>query len=928
MKKYLLFLIILSLIISFSFAQNQKSLPTSPNDRFRAWEYQSRLKEISPFRNLLWKCVGPTFVGGRISGIAVHPDKPYTIFVAVGSGGVWKSENNGTTWEPIFDSQPTFAIGAIAIAPSNPDIIWVGTGEELMARSSYAGVGIFKSTDGGKTWKNMGLHDSHHISKILIDPVDPDIVYVAVLGHEYTFNEERGLFKTTDGGKSWQKILYISPKTGVVDVAMDPFDRNILYASAWERDRKAWNNVESGEESGIYKSIDGGKTWKKLTNGFPVGKHVGRIGLAVAPSNPNVVYAFLDNQASRAGLSEEKRIEVGLNISKIEKMTKEEFLKIDLKVLTSFLREMGVPPLYTAETILEMIKKGELTPKSFAEYLLNLYLDRKLHETNIIGAEVYRSDDKGESWRKVNTQDLQFMFHTYGYSFCDIRVSPDNENKIYILGIRLLKSEDGGKTFKDISEGVHVDHHDLWIDPKNPDRLIDGNDGGLYFSYDGGKTWKHINNIPIAEFYAISVDNDNPYNIYGGTQDNGTLYGPSTSLVDPLRWDFTDRWKSIAGGDGFFVFKDPYDSNTVYFEYQFGKLIRKSLKDGTEKDIMPVAKIGEPPLRYNWMTPFIISCHNPFILYYGANKLFKSLNRGDSWICISPDLTNPSPEKQGDVPYSTITTIAESPLRPGLIYVGTDDGNVWVTMNEGVTWKKINKGLPSKWVSRIVASKYEEGTVFLAMTGYREDDFSSYLFMSMNYGENWQSISSNLPAESINVIREDPHYKNILYVGTDLGIYVSLDRGKTWHSLRSNLPTCAVHDIVVHPIEDDLIIGTHGRSAWIMKDLEIIKKLEDIKDRDIFIFDIKPVRLSEVREERKVSIYYYLKKVPMKLKVIVMDEEERSKELVAPKEEGINRVEWDLSFDRGERRVIRPGKYKVEVTADDKKAYLTFSVER
>ncbi|UCH98185.1 MAG: glycosyl hydrolase, partial [Candidatus Aminicenantes bacterium] len=386
------------------------------------------------------------------------------------------------------------------------------------------------------------------------------------------------------------------------------------------------------------------------------------------------------------------------------------------------------------------------------------------------------------------------FFSTYGYSFCDIRVSPDDENQIYILGIRMLASKDGGKTSWHIGgkKNVHVDHHAMWINPNNPDHLINGNDGGLNFSYDRGKTWQKINNIPIAEFYTISVDMAKPYNIYGGTQDNGSLFGPSDHIPEH---GVPDPWKHLGGGDGFFVFVDPEDSNTVYFEYQFGALLRKNLSSGKTKNIMPKTKIGEPALRCNWMTPFIISQHNHLTLYFGAQKLFKSLNRGDTWHCISPDLTtNPGPEKQGDVTYGTITSISESRFQPGLMYVGTDDGNIQVTHNDGITWEKINTGLPRRWVSRVIASGYDKATVYAALTGYRQDDFKCYLYRSMDSGKTWTSIRSNLPDESVNVIREDPKNENILYVGTDLGIYVSIDKGNTWYSLCNNLPTTPVHD--------------------------------------------------------------------------------------------------------------------------------------
>jgi photosystem II stability/assembly factor-like uncharacterized protein len=489
---------------------------------------------------------------------------------------------------------------------------------------------------------------------------------------------------------------------------------------------------------------------------LPQGEHVGRIGIAVARSNPNVVYALVDNQARR---SEDKRS---------------------------------------------------------------------------VGGQVYRSDDKGQTWRKVHEAPLPARI---GYDFCLIRVSPDNEDQIYVLGNYLLTSNDGGKSYERNqgqivnlrphgSKVLHLDHHDMWIDPLNPDRLILGTDGGLYMSYDRGLTWLRLNNMPIAEVYAVEVDMAEPYNIYIGTQDNAAIYGPSDYVLadgqpEPWKHVYLDRW---GGGDSYFTPADPTDRSIVYYEHQFGDLRRKNLDDGSNKSIRPRVPKGQPPLRRNWMTPVVISHHNPFTLYYGAHKLFKSINRGDSWTCISPDLTtSPGPEKQGDVPYGTITMIAESPLQAGLVYVGADDGNVQITRDDGLNWTKISDELPDKWVSRVTASEHELATVYVSFTGYREDDFEKYLYMSTDFGKTWEPIAGNLPSESINVIAEDHRDKNILYVGTDLGVYATLDRGERWISLCNGLPTTAVHDLVVHPREHELVIGTHGRSVYIL-DVNDVKK--------------------------------------------------------------------------------------------------------
>ncbi|MFC2166442.1 hypothetical protein ACFLQZ_00580 [Acidobacteriota bacterium] len=761
MKNYRVILVLISVMGLGIFLSYSASNPigmqdsaTSSEERMKAWEHHLKLKEESPFKDLKWRAVGPELQGGRIEAIACHPDEPHTLYVGAGSGNLWKSINNGTTWTPIFENESTFTIGSIAIAPSDPNIVWVGTGEILMARSSFAGTGVFKSNDAGETWTNMGLHDTHHIPRVLIDPKDPNVVYVAALGHNYGFNDERGVFKTTDGGYTWDKKLFISDKVGIVELVMDPSDNQTLYAAAWERDRKAWNNIITGKESALYKTVDGGSSWIRLSNGLPKGEFIGRFGLAVSSLNPNVVYALVDN---RTPSEEERRRYVG---------------------------------------------------------------------------EIYRSDDKGKSWRKTHDTDVPTGI---GYDFCLIRVSPDNTDEIYVLGNKLIRSLDGGKTFEPTGETIvhllphdirvmHLDMHEMWIDPKNSDRLLLGNDGGYYCSYDRGKTWIHFNNLPIGEFYAISVDNAEPYNIYGGTQDDAALFGPSThnledrlskyGVEDPWKHIYLDRW---GGGDSYFTELDPSDPNTIYYEHQFGEFRRKNMKTGETKSIKPVAEEGEPQLRRNWMTPYFISHYDPKTVYYAAHKLYKSFDRGDSWECISPDLTtNPGPEKQGNVPFGTITSLSESRLKKGLIYAGTDDGNVQVTQDDGKSWTLIKSGLPLKWVSRVIASQHEVGTVFVSFTGYREDDFETYLYMSTDFGKTWTSIAGNLPSESINVVREDPQDKNILYIGTELSVYVSLDRGNIWHSLSNHLPTTPVHDLVIHPRENEMVIGTHGRSCFVL----------------------------------------------------------------------------------------------------------------
>lgn len=824
-------------LLSFSMVFAQ----TPARERLLSIEKNALLHQNSIFKNLSWQERGPYFCSGRIVDVEVYQNDPYTYWVATASGGLFKTVNNATTWKSLFDRQESITIGDIAISQTNSQLIWVGTGEANSSRSSYAGTGIYKSEDGGETWKRMGLEESHHISRVLIDPLDNDTVYVAVLGHLYTENGERGLYKTSDGGKNWEKVLNISAKTGIVDLVMDPRDSQVLYAAAWQKDRKAWNLVEGGPESGIYKSVDGGANWEKIGKGFPQNEHVGRIGLAIAASRPDTVYAFLDNQAPRP---EERKVKVGgsgIAPESLLKMDKETFLKIPLKNLELFLRENKLPERITAEMIHNYVGSDQITPATLAQQVMDA--STRLFQTNIIGAEVYRSDDGGMTWNKANAKYIDGLIYTYGYYFGQIRVSPDNENLIYLLGVPLLKSEDGGNTFCDISlqggiygvEGVHADMHALWINPQNHKHLLLGNDGGLNISYDQGKSWQKAPNLPLAQCYTVSYDLQEPYNIYTGLQDNGVNMGPS---------DFVFRgrdtsWKMILGGDGAFVEPDPHHPDTVYAAFQFGSIYRISLKnDEATRNIQPRSPDRSKPYRFNWLSPFRLSAFNSGIIYMGANKVLRSVDRGDNWVEISPDLTAQK-NTDGDVPYATITALDESPLSGQVLYAGTDDGKLWLTRDGGCKWDNIGEGLPGKWVSRVVASRYEKGRVYVSMIGYREDDFKTYLYVSEDFGTSWNSIQGNLADEPVNVIREDPVNDRILYLGTDISVYVSLDRGQSWQSLRANLPTNAVYDIKVQPMKNDLIIGTHGRGVFTLSLAEIQKLNAELMARDFHSFGLK-----------------------------------------------------------------------------------------
>ncbi len=852
--------------------------------RLQSWARHVQLRDESPFRGLNWQSLGPRFQGGRVQRLAAVPGTGI-IYAGFGSGSLWKTINNGLTWTPIFDDQPTFTIGDVAVSASNPNILYVGTGESLLARSSFAGVGVFKSVDAGATWTHLGLADTHHIGRVAIHPKNPDIVFVAALGHLFTPNEERGVFRTKDGGKTWTKVLYISDKTGGADVVFDPSRPDTIYAATNEHDRRAWNSVEHGPGSGVFKSLDGGETWKKLAGGLPGGAFIGRIGLAVAASAPQTVYAFIANQTPM----EETRPE------------------------------------------------GKRTVAT--------------------GPEVYRSDDRGDHWRKLPMQNDRARLGSYGV----IVVAPDNPDLFYALAPNLQRSEDGGRTFQQMnglvthlyehpSPALHLDHHDLWIDPTDAKRMILGNDGGVYVTSDRGATWLHLNNIPVGEFYAISVDQADPYLIYGGTQDDAALFGPADrvpldGIRDPWRYVWIDLW---GGGDSYVTAVDPADPETIYFEQQFGDFQRKNMRTGQIRRIQPKAEKNEPALRYNWMSPFIISSHNPGIVYFGANRLFRSLNRGDNWMAVSPDLTTqPGPDTQGNVPYGTITTISESTLRPGLLYVGTDDGRVWVTRNDGAAWTEIGRGLPHKWISRVVASGHAAGTAYVTLTGYRENDYRPYVFKTADVGETWQPIAAGLPDEQVNVIREDPRSADTLYIGTDQGgVYVSKTGGTSWISLSANLPPAAVHDIAIHARDRELVIGTHGRSVFKVDLVPVQDFSAAVAAESIHLFPSRPAMLPQSRDyggdwaletRRPAAFTYFLKSagsVSLRIVddkgIVVLERQERGRA-------GINVAAWDLLVSGGYvspavlgpgAKLVGSGEYRIELQSGAAKATGALTVQK
>ena len=855
---------------------------TAPKTAFNAASYDSAM--LSEFA---WRPIGPAVTSGRVVDLAVAEGPEGRVgaqlgkllYAASASGGVWKSVNAGTTWEPIFDKQSTSSIGDIEISASNPELIWVGTGEANNQRSSSWGDGVYKSENGGKTWQHMGLRASQHIGRIVVHPTNSNIVFVASQGPLWTDGGERGLYKTVDGGKTWKAVLTISPHTGVTDVVMDPTDPSIMYAAAFQRQRKAYSFVGGGPESGIYKSTDGGDTWRRVTEGLP-NRDIGRIGLAVSRSQPRTVYATL--------------------------------------------------------------------------------------ETNT--TEVYRSDDYGASWTKKGTY---FQFPWY---MAQIRVDPRNPDRLYELGVPLFVSEDGGATNRAIGQSAHVDYHAMWIDPTDPDHFIVGNDGGVYITHDRGQTMDFITNLPIAQYYAIDLDNRQPfYYVYGGLQDNNSWAGPSRTRN---RQGITNNdWYVTVGGDGFYSAVDPTDPNTVYAESQNGGIIRYDVRTGEQKSIQPQAKFGEVNLRYNWSVPIVISPHDHNTVYFGSQYLYRSTNRGDAWEQLGGDMTraldrnklplmgktwpdNAVARHAGTADFGNISTIDESRLRKGLVYVGTDDGLIQVTRDAGVTWTKIAKfpGVPDMtYVSRVTASSQNEGTVYATFDGHRSNDFKAYVLRSTDYGKTWTSISSNLPVSSVQVIREHPRAPSLLFVGNEIGAYYSGNGGRTWSKLQYNLPTVPVHDIRIHERENDLVIGSHGRGIFIIDDITPLERLAEAEraSAPMYLFPVKPAMLFNYNRsfpggvsgagslgERSYSapnppfgatLTYFIKDSLPKgrtLSLAIFDStNKRIRDLTVNSKNGLHRATWDLRLAapyfnprtggnnrQPEGAFVLPGRYTARLT--------------
>jgi photosystem II stability/assembly factor-like uncharacterized protein len=935
MKKTFFILISVCLLAYNLNAQEQY---TTASEILKSIEARQINNDNSIFIEYPVRNVGPVVQGGRITDIAVNEKNTKEFYIAFASGGVFKTNNNGISFYPVFDNIGTLTIGDICLAPSDDNILWVGTGENNSSRSSYTGSGVYKSVDGGNTWECMGLESTQHIGRIVIHPENPEIVWVAATGNLYTHSPDRGIFMTKDGGKTWDKTLYVNDSTGAIDLVIHPGDPDMLWASMWERTRKAWNFKGHGPGSAIYRSTNGGVDWEKAMTGIQDTEHTGRIGLDVCKSKPNILYALIDNQMETK--SEKKRENGEIMAADFISMTMEQLLDLEDEKLNEFLKNNYFPEKYNADVVKEEIKAGKYTPKAIAEYLGDA--NSALFDTKVKGAEVYKSEDFGDTWKKTHDYWLDGVYFTYGYYFGEVRVSPSDANRIYIFGVPLLRSDDGGQNFTraDTIGDVHADHHAMWINPNDPDHIILGNDGGLYMSYDGGAAWNHINNIPAGQFYTVNYDMEKPYNIYGGLQDNGILFGSSRSVPNE-----TDHWEYLFGGDGMFVIPDPRDHNLVYVGYQFGNYYRINTKTNERKYITPRPDIGEPRLRFNWRTPVLMSAHNSDIIYLGANKLYRSMNKGDTWTTISEDLTRNLPN--GNVPYSTLTCVSESTLKFGLLYIGTDDGNIHVSKDGGNSWELISRTLPqNKWVTGIHTSSIDEGTVFVSLTGYRNDDFKTYVFRSDDYGESWNNIDGNIHLEAVNIILQDPVVPNLLFLGTDHGTYISVDAGERWDII-SQIPNVASYDLAIHPRAHDLIVGTHGRSIFVVP-LEPIRKIADSDKEFAFkVFETEKVRFSKRWGEKRYpylkayqpesEIMYYVEDNSEDITFEVLKEETTYlKQKIKAAVNGFNTFKWSLRVhplkdngkpDTKELTFVEKGTYTLRFTCKDQIEEITLEVE-
>jgi len=905
---------------------------TSAEQRLKGYNDRLNLNSTSIVKNISFRNIGPTVMSGRVVDLDINPDDPSHFYVAYASGGLWETKNHGNSFVSLFDNQMVMTIGDIKVDWQN-DIIYVGSGENNSSRSSYSGNGIYKSLDNGNSWDNIGLQESHHIGRIIIHPQNPEIIWVASLGHLYSSSSERGVYKSLDGGLTWTNKLYVNEYTGAIDLVIDENNPEILYASMWEKDRKAWNFDGSGIGSGIYKSIDGGENWVEISggeSGFPDTGGTGRIGLDISRSNPNILFAILDNQDRREGSNNAENDD--LTKDDLRSISTSDFLKIEDKKLREFLRNNRFPIEYSVDKIKTMVTNGNISPYSLVEYLEDS--NSLLFDTPVIGAEVYQSIDFGETWKKVNEDDLGYLFYSYGYYFGEIRIDPQNPEKVYTMGVPLIKSNDSGKSWMSIDyENMHGDYHALWINPNKSGHLIVGNDGGINISYDDGENWMKFNSPSVGQFYDINVDMEEPYNVYGGFQDNGVWMGPSNYQAS-LRWHSTGKypWKSIYGGDGMQTEIDFRDNETVYTGSQFGNYVRTNTRTGERKRITPSHKLGERPYRWNWETPIYLSRHNQDILYMGSNKFHRSLNQGDEFETLSEDLTKGG--VKGNVSYGTLTTIIESDVKFGLIYVGSDDGLIHVSRDGGFSWKNISENLPKNmWVSSIYPSRFKESRVYLSLNGYRWDNFEPMIYVSEDYGLNWSRIGNELPNEPVNVIIEDNRNEGLVYVGTDHGVYASLDYGNNFHPFINGLSGAPVHDLVLHPRENDLVVGTHGRSVYIA-DMTYLQQIDqNILNKNLHVFKVNNLKYSNSWGNRN----WYGNLIEPSVEIVIFSKSNADIELLIEGdngesikdnytlENGLNFINHNLLIN-DKNKYLPKGKYKLKVTNLDESSFAKFEI--
>jgi photosystem II stability/assembly factor-like uncharacterized protein len=848
-------------------------------------------------KSVHYRNVGPTRQSGRFVDFAVYDKKPSVFYAALASGGLWKTINNGITFEPVFDNNGTISIGDIAIDQNNPDLVWVGTGEANNSRTAYYGDGVYKSADGGKTWNNVGLKESHHIGRIVINPKNSDNVFVAAAGHLYSDNNDRGLYKTADGGKTWKKILDINTRgkqIGVTDIVLDPSDSEIIYAATYEKERKPWTFNAGGPGSSIYKSTDGGANWTKLEGGLPSGV-LGRIGLDVSLSNPNIVYANIEN-------------------NNISSMPFDERYK--------------------------------------------LMMDGKDPKKNEMGDEMYRSDDKGNTWRKVSP-DGKDIGGGPAYYYQQVRIDPVNPEHVYVLGISVWETLNGGKEWKD-AFNFGGDNHAMWIDPKDSKHIMLGYDHGMGISYDGGLNWYHPDFLPVGQFVAVGYDMEFPYNVYGGQQDNGSVKGPSTKK-DGTGIKLED-WKSVGGGDGMYNEVDYNDSRWLYNESQFGALTRTDQISGESKSIK-YPKMD----RWAWNSPILISPHNSKTIYHAGNKVVRSKNQGETWEEISPDLSTKDSSKMsgtGNITHCNIVALDESPAKEGIIWAGTDDGRVWVTKDGGTNWDDVTVNIPGQqgyWISRVETSNADASIAYVTSTGLRNDDFRPFIWKTTDYGKTWTSLISNLPKdESLCVVREHHNNPNLLFVGSTKSVYVSFDGGMNWNTLRNNMPNNPVEDLKIHPRENDLIVGTHGRSIWIADISYLMEISSEMLARNIYLFQpenkVKWINSGNnmssssnfAGESEPVGIpfTFYLKNTVKTIKLQVLDGVRVIYEITPGNKIGINQLTWNYvkrigepvqpAANQGNRpsgrrsggsmQTAGPGTYTVKLTVDGKEFTRAFSI--